>query len=84
MSDRVPPPRSAAACGRLVFPASDRRLSLLGSLGWAGAAEKPHAASSDTNTAIKLLSKVVTWSVLLWFGRQSGMKNWVCDGLGFL
>ena len=38
-------------------------------LGWAGAAPKPHAASSDPDTAIELLSEVVTWSVLVWFGR---------------
>ena len=54
----------------------------MGSIGRAGA-PKPHAASSDGDTAIELLSKVVTWSVLVWFGRQRGMKNWVCDGLGF-
>ena len=80
-SDGALPPRSAAASGRLVFPGSDRRLSLLGSLGWAGAAPKPHAASSDADTAVELLSEVVTWSVLVWFGRQTGMENWVCDGL---
>ena len=77
------PPRSAAASGRLVLPASDRRLSPLGSLGWAGAAPKPHAVSSDAGTAIEFLSEVVTWSVLVWFGRQRGMKSWVCDGLDF-
>ena len=47
----------------------------------AGAAPKPHAGSSDGDTAIELLSEVVTWSVLVWFARQRGMKNWVCDGL---
>ena len=51
--------------------------------GWAGAAPKPHAASSDPDTAIALLSEAVTWSVLVWFGRQRGMKSWVCDGLDF-
>ena len=69
------PPRSAAASGRLVLPAPDGRLSHLGSLGWAGAAPKPHAASSDANPAIELLSEVVTWSVLVWFGRQRVMKK---------
>ena len=39
-SDGALPPRSTAASGRLVLPASDRTLSLLGSLGWAGAAPK--------------------------------------------
>ena len=68
-SDGARPPRRAAASGRFVLPALDRRLSLLGSLGWAGAARKPHAASSDANPAIELLSEVVTWSVLVWFGR---------------
>ena len=80
-SDGARPPWSAAASGRLVSPALDRRLSLLGSLGWAGAAPKPHAASSDADTAIELLSEVVTWSVLVWFGRQRGMKSCVCNGL---
>ena len=82
-SDGAHAPRSAAASGKLVVPASDRRLSLLGCLGWAGAALKPHAASSDPDTAIEVLSEVVTSSVLVWFGRQSGMKSWVCDGLDF-
>ena len=44
-------------------------------------APKPHAGSSDGDTAIELLCEVVTWSVLVWFARQRGMKNWVCDGL---
>ena len=83
-SDRALPPRSAAASGRLVLPASDRWLSILGCLGGAGAAPKPHAASSDADTAIERLSKVVTWSVLVWFGRQREIKNWVCDGRYFL
>ena len=82
-SDEALPTRSAAASGRLVLPASDRRLSLLGCLRWVSAAPKPHAASSDPDTSIELLSEVVTWSVLVWFGRQTGMKNWVCDGLDF-
>ena len=82
-SDRALPPRSAAASGRLVLPASDRRLSLLGCLGWAGGAPETHAASGDVDTAIVLLSEVVAWSVLVWLGRQRGMKNWVCDGLDF-
>ena len=83
-SDGAFPPRSAAASGRFVLPASDRRLSLLGCLGWAGVAPKPHAASNDADTAIKLLSEVVTRSVLMWIGRRRGMKNWVYDGLDFL
>ena len=82
-SDGTLPPQSAAASDRLALPASDRRLSLLESLGWTGAAPKPHAASVDADTAIELLSEVVIWSVLVWFGRQKGMKNWVCDGLDF-
>ena len=69
-SDGALPPLSAAASGRFVLPALDRRLSLSGCLGWAGAAPKPHAANSDADTAIKLLSEVVTWSVLVWFRRQ--------------
>ena len=59
-SDGALPPLSTAASGRLVLPASARRLSLLGPLGWAGAAPKPHAASSDGDTAIEHLSEVVT------------------------
>ena len=81
--DMAVPPRSAAANARLVLPSSERRLSLLGSLEWADAAPKPHAASSDTDTAIELLGDVVTWSVLVWLGRRRGLKNWVCDSLDF-
>ena len=53
------------------------------SLGWAGAAPKRHAGSSDGDTAIELLREVVAWLVLVWFGKHTGMKNWVCDGLDF-
>ena len=74
-SEGARPPRSAAASGRLVLSAPATRLLLLGSLGWAGAAPKHHAASSDGGTAIELLSEVVTWSVLVWFGRQRVMKK---------
>ena len=81
-NDGSRPPRSVAASGRLTVPASDSRLSLLRSFGWAGAALKPHAASSDADTAIELPREVVTWSVLVWFGKR-GMKNWACDGLEF-
>ena len=56
-SDGARPPRSAAASGRLVLPAPARRLSLLGSLGWAGANPKLHAGSSDGDTAIEVLAK---------------------------
>ena len=58
-SDGARPPRGVAASGRffLSVPAINRKLSLLGSLGRAGAAPKPHAASSDGDTDIKLLSE---------------------------
>ena len=62
-SDGKRPPRSAAATDRLFLPASARRLSLLGSLG---------------DTAIELVSEVVTWLVLVRFERRRGMKNRVC------
>ena len=55
-------------------------------LGGAGAVPKPHAGSSDGDTAIELLSETVIWFVLVWlvwFGRQRGMKNRVCNGLDF-
>ena len=83
-SDGARPLWSVAASGRLALPtpAISRRLSLLGSLGWAGAASKPHAGSSGGDTAMERFSEVVTWLVLLWFGRQRGMKNWVPDGFG--
>ena len=47
----------------------------------AGAGPQPHAGSSDEDTAIERPSEVVTWSVLVWFARRRGMKNWVWDGL---
>ena len=54
-------PWSAAATGSFFFPAPARRLSRLGSLGRAdAAAPTPHAVSSDGDTAIELLSEVVT------------------------
>ena len=58
-SDGKRPPRSAAAASRLFLPAP-ARLSPLGSLGWAGAAPMPNAGSNDGDTAIELLSEVVT------------------------
>ena len=82
-SDGKRPPRSAAAASRLFLPAP-ARLSPLGSLGWAGAAPKAHAGSSDGDATIEFLREVVNCLVLVWFGRQRGMKNWVCDGLIFL
>ena len=45
------------------------------------AAPKPHAGSSDGDTAIEHQGEVMTWSVLVWFTRQRGTKNWICDGL---
>ena len=77
------PPRSAAASGRLVLPASDKRLSPSGCLGWADAAIRPHTASSDADRAIKRLSKVVTWSMFVWFGRHRRMKKWFSTALIF-
>ena len=53
------------------FASTGRRLSLLTYLGWAGAVPKPHAGNNDGDTAIELLSEVVTWLVLVWFGRPS-------------
>ena len=77
-SDGKRPPRNAAASGRMFLPvpAIYRRLSLSSSsLGWAGAARKPHAGISDGDTTIELLSEVVASLVLVWFGRQRPMKN---------
>ena len=59
-SDGALSPRSVAASGRLVVRSLDTRLSVSGCFGWAGAVPKPHAANSDVDTAIKLLSEVVT------------------------
>ena len=59
---------------QIVFAGTVRKLSLLGSLGWAGAAPKPHAGSSD-DTVIELLSEIMTWLELVWLGRQRGMEN---------
>ena len=82
-SDGARPRRSAAANGRLVSPVPDRRLSLLGSLGWAAAAPKPHATSTGGDTAIELVSDVITWPVLVLLGRLRETNNWACDGLIF-
>ena len=71
-SDGALPPRSAADRGKLVLPASDRRLSLMGCLGWAGAFPKPHVASSDPDTAIELISEVVTSSCSCGLGGKEG------------
>ena len=73
-------PWSAAASGGLVLPAPARKPSVLGSLGWTGAAPEPHAACVDGGTAITYLGKVVTCLVLVRFGRQRGIKTRVCDG----
>ena len=62
-SEGARPPRSAPST--LVLLAPDRRLSLLGSLGWPGAAPKLHATNSGGDIAIELLSVVGTWSVLV-------------------
>ena len=69
-SDGTRLPRSAAASGRLVSPAPDRCLSIVGYFGLGDAALDPHAANSDGDTAIEFISKVVTRSVLVQFGRQ--------------
>ena len=80
-SDGARPLRSAAASGSLVLSAPARRLSLLGCLGWAGAAPKPHADRSDGDRAIELLSSPGWCSCGL--GKAKGMKNRVCDVLHF-
>ena len=41
------------------------------------------AAKGIQDTAVDLVSEEVTWLVLVWFGRQRGMKSWVFDGLYF-
>ena len=60
------------------MPAPARRLSFLGSLAWAGEPPKPHAGSSDGDTASKLLSEAVNWLVLVWFwgeGSKPGLQR---------
>ena len=73
--------RAAAGC----FCQHRRRGYLARGMSWvAGVDPKPHAGSRDGDTAIELLSEVVTCSILVWFARQRWMKNsWVCDGLVF-
>ena len=58
----------------------------MGSLEWADAAPEPHTGISNGDTALELLSEVVTWLnlVLVWFGMQRGMKTRVCDGFDFV
>ena len=64
-SDGNRPARSNAATGGSFLSAPARRLSFLGFPGWADAAPKPHAGSSDGDAAIELLSEFVTWLVLV-------------------
>ena len=65
-SDRPRPSRGAAVSDRLFLPAPPERLRIaLETSPVAGAAPKPHAGGSDGDTAIELLSEVVTWSVLV-------------------
>ena len=73
--------RSSAATGRLFLPEPTRRLSLLGSLGCAGVGPKPYAGRSDGDTSTERLSEVVTWFVLVGFGRQRWTKSRVCNCL---
>ena len=47
----------------------------LGTSWVAGAAPKPHADTSNGDTAIKLLTEAVTWSVLVWFARHEGWRT---------
>ena len=68
---------------QIVFAGTGEEAIALGTLGWAGATPKPHAGSSDGDTAIELLGEVMAWLVFAWFGRQGGMKNQVCDDLDF-
>lgn len=46
--------RGAATGGRLFLPAPANGISLLGCLGWLGAAQKSHTASSDGHVLIEL------------------------------
>ena len=64
-SDGKRPPRSAVATGGVFSPAPARRLSLLGCIGWAGAAPKPQGGSINGDVTTELLSEVVTWLVLV-------------------
>ena len=60
------------------LPGPPKSLSLLGCRGWLAQPRSP-----TQTAAIELLSEVVTWSVLVWFARQRGMKSCVGDGLVF-
>ena len=78
--------RPASSLGRrgqrpIVSAGTAEEAIVLGTSWGPGAAPKPHAGSSDRDTAIELLREVVTWSVLVWFARRRGRKNWVCDGV---
>ena len=68
------PPRSAATSGRLVLAAQFLEAIARGMSRVAGAALEPHAGSNDGDTAIELLSEVVTRSVRVWFWEAN--KGW--------
>ena len=77
-------PASSPGCRgqRPIVSAGTAEEAIALGMSWvAGAAPKPHAGSSNGDTAIEFLSEVVTWSVLVCFSRQRGTKNWVCNGL---
>ena len=78
--------RPASSSGRrsqrLIVPCgTDEEAIALGRSWEAGTALRPHAGSSDGDTAIEGLSEVVTWSVLVRGLRLKRMKNLVCDDL---
>ena len=54
---------------------------LLGYVGWANAALKPHAGRSDGNTELEVLRELVSWWLLPCLWRYSATKSWVSGGL---
>ena len=83
-SDGPGPPRRAAVGGRLFLPTPPRRPPFSGRLGWLVQPLSPTQAAETGihgDTAIKRMSEVVTWSVLVWFAVCEAKSDEILDGL---
>ena len=55
----------------------------MGPLGWAAAAPKPHAGSSDgvSDRTFERIRHLVGSRRVVWEAKRDEKLNWVCDGL---